>query len=905
MSQLVTYTGPSSQTDNQLRTQTSSRSHAYDPVDKLRVSQPQALIDTDFEYGVQPTKWESINLQNYRQGAYYIPQVSSVIQNASPSTGGILTTNASQLVRIYMNDTSAYTPQVTPVFVYGTTNALANGWWLVQNVSANSYIEYYMTSPAASSQQIFNPGLTYVYPCYFYSQCGFNVPSNFISGGATNTPTITTNSPHTLNIGDLVYIVGTGNSANCNGSHIVATTPSSTTFTIVLPNSLTANSPTNSAGNTFLYMRPAGWVEARPFDGGVAFSAGGTVTNQQLIRQTRRYFRYQSGKGIQFSTGSSLCPTLFQPVLTAAGSPYLNTVTVTTPFVHNLAAGTKIQVSGASPAGYNGTFIIATRINANQFTYVTPILSAPTSATATGSNVRVNPVNWYGSYNAVGFNDQQNGMFFKYDGQQLTAVVRASTGQINGKVQVTQGSGVLSGVGTQFTTQLTPGQGVVIRGQSYRITGILSDTSAFFVPEYRGISYDATNAPNGGYILSVTTDTVYPRSTWFDPLDGTGPSGYNIDLTRMQMWYLDYSWYGAGSIRFGTRNKDGAVIYCHQIQNNNIQFEAFMRSGNLPAHYESSGLTPTTYLTQTLTSGETTSMFVNDASGFNAAGGLAKVTVSGTGTSIEYITYASTSYSATNGWTLNGLTRNQTGGSGSAQTFTVTNPQAIFQTVEYATADSVPSISHWGSSAIMDGQYNDDKSLLLNYGMTTPLTTSGTGSFALLAVRIAPSVDTGTTSILGAKENINRMQLIPDSLSVVATTQTYLINVVLNGRLGAAFSGTGSQPTFITPQQLTGGFSSSLAQVAVNGATGTSATITGGESVAAAYVQAGTVTTLDLTKVRDIGNSILGGGQNNTVPTTQAGLYPDGPDILYIVATPISATGGTIQARFSWTEAQA
>jgi hypothetical protein len=95
MSQLVTYTGPSSQTDNQLRTQTSSRSHAYDPVDKLRVSQPQALIDTDFEYGVQPTKWESINLQNYRQGAYYIPQVSSVIQNASPSTGGILTTNNS------------------------------------------------------------------------------------------------------------------------------------------------------------------------------------------------------------------------------------------------------------------------------------------------------------------------------------------------------------------------------------------------------------------------------------------------------------------------------------------------------------------------------------------------------------------------------------------------------------------------------------------------------------------------------------------------------------------------------------------------------------------------------------------------------------------------------------------
>ena len=33
-----------------------------DPVGKLRVSTPQSLIDTDFEYGQQPTKWESLIL---------------------------------------------------------------------------------------------------------------------------------------------------------------------------------------------------------------------------------------------------------------------------------------------------------------------------------------------------------------------------------------------------------------------------------------------------------------------------------------------------------------------------------------------------------------------------------------------------------------------------------------------------------------------------------------------------------------------------------------------------------------------------------------------------------------------------------------------------------------------------
>ena len=29
----------------------------YDPTNKLRTSSPQSLIDTDFEYGIQNSKW--------------------------------------------------------------------------------------------------------------------------------------------------------------------------------------------------------------------------------------------------------------------------------------------------------------------------------------------------------------------------------------------------------------------------------------------------------------------------------------------------------------------------------------------------------------------------------------------------------------------------------------------------------------------------------------------------------------------------------------------------------------------------------------------------------------------------------------------------------------------------------
>ena len=52
---------------------------SQDPVGKFRMSTPQSLIDTDFEYGTQPTKWESISLQNNRQSMYYIPQQPSTV----------------------------------------------------------------------------------------------------------------------------------------------------------------------------------------------------------------------------------------------------------------------------------------------------------------------------------------------------------------------------------------------------------------------------------------------------------------------------------------------------------------------------------------------------------------------------------------------------------------------------------------------------------------------------------------------------------------------------------------------------------------------------------------------------------------------------------------------------------
>jgi len=90
---------------------------------------------------------------------------------------------------------------------------------------------------------------------------------------------------------------------------------------------------------------------------------------------------------------------------------------------------------------------------------------------------------------------------------------------------------------------------------------------------------------------------------------------------------------------------------------------------------------------------------------------------------------------------------------------------------------------------------------------------------------------------------------------------------------------------------------SSLAQIADYA--GTSVSVTGGEVTAGFFVNG--TTSADLTKVRDLGNCILGGGGANA--NTQ--IYPDGPDVLTIVVSNLSATSTNVLGRISWTEAQA
>lgn len=868
-----------------------------DPVGKIRTSTPQALIDTDFEYGVQATKWETLSLTNNRPSAFFDPTQGISNISSTVTVGGTAGTyqitaiagNGTRLVTVSINNTTNITTS-TPFYLQDATDPNANGWYLPQTVTANTSFTFYARGNVTNGA-IMDPTKTYLFIGTFYSGAAIPAATTAMTYSGS-TVTVTTTHSHGLTAGQAIYIVGTTATTNPpNGAWFVKTTPTSNTFTF----DSAVGAPTGTITavlNASVYARTWGTSIHRAYDGGVTFSAGYPYHGNQLIRQTRRYFRYQSGKGIQFSTGSNLCSPFQVDSMTASGV----TVTVNTKFPHNINAGAIIKVAGADQTAYNGTFTVTGIPTDTSFTFTALTAPSPTTATSVSGFV-VQPVQWYGASLRIGMFDHQNGFFFEYDGQTLYAVRRSSTTQLVGFLStLANGSQVCTGTNTKWTEMLSPGDFIVIRGMSYTVTSVESNTSMTIYPDYRGTSIAAPSQ----VIVSKTIDTKIPQSQWnIDRMDGTGASMNTLDITKMQMWYIDYSWYGAGAIRWGVKDQRGDIRYVHRLAHGNNMTEAYMRSGNLPARYEVNTFYPITILGASVAPADTV-INVKDTSLFPPSGNLIIKAAGNTGAAIEYVAYTGKTTTS-----FTGVTRNLTnltgpggatgmGGQASAQTFTYSATAPVG--VSFWGPQCATTISHWGSSVLMDGRYDDDKSFQFNYGLNAPATFATQGTrYPVFSIRLSPAVDSGLTGLLGQREIVNRMQLQPVGLGCYPTTSGVKVEVWLNARVSTGTFGP------IPAGGAGGGGSSSLAQVANHG---TTATMTGGECIYTYFAPAGGVSTQDLSRVRDIGNSILGGGNSLTAPTNDLNKYPDGPDIITIAVIPL-ASSAAVAVRMSWTEAQA
>ena len=849
-----------------------------DAIERMRVAQPQSLIDADFEYGLQNTKWQSIGLNRNIASFYEFPGPSLSV--TSVVSQGVATYST---IRVTV-ETGTALAVGSPVSITGTTNPLAEGLFIVIANNSPTLSTFDVLAKGSIASATISTPYTVVKQGGVYAGTPMDV-STITGNGAGGKVTIVFGSPHGLVPGSPITVSDVTAGAQAHeGSFFIEQVVNGDT--IIYDAGQTVTSGSISTANVSIYARNDSFFTHRPFDGGVLMGPFLPVHGLDAKRQTKRYFRYQSGKGILFTTG-----TLFNPVFDIQTATYSSPdISVTTQIPHGVQKGAEVKLYGITSANYNGTYRVK-EITTEYIFKVTPV-SAPTDATAVlESQPRVAVTKWSGASIRCGIFDDDNGMFWEYDGQQLYVVRRSSTFQLAGTVAITSGSQAVAGTNTRFTEQLKVGDRIVIRGQSYVISTITNNTSLSVSPENRGSSVT-------GVKPTIVRELRISQNQFnYDRLNGVdSPSGYNINLAKMQMLGIQYSWYGAGFIDYMLRGPLGEFITAHRIANNNVNDEAFMRSGNLPARYEVSNVSGNDRLASA--SGTSGNIVLNDASRFPEASATYPEYVMITSNQSGTIYHEVISYTGKSGNTLTGTTRatsytvylagaNRTfSGSSSAYNHPANSSVILLNTT------CAPTISHWGSAIIMDGGFDNDDGYQFNYARTN-ISISGNSSSTVLLFRAAPSVSDTIPGLLGEREVLNRSQIKFREIEINNNSSRNLqISAILNpSNVGAA--------TWVNANTRTVGgasvFQPSFAQVALTGGTILGGTAPANGEILFQFLSTSGTTTFDLREIKEVQNSIIGG--NNT--------YPDGPEVVAFYVTNNNSQAASIDVVLKWTEAQA
>lgn len=87
-------------------------------------------------------------------------------------------------------------------------------------------------------------------------------------------------------------------------------------------------------------------------------------------------------------------------------------------------------------------------------------------------------------------------------------------------------------------------------------------------------------------VTGSVTDTKVAQASWNgDKLDGTGPSGFTLDLEYAQIMWADIEWLGLGSVRVGFII-NGKFITCHTFHHANLITTTYITTASLPLRYE-------------------------------------------------------------------------------------------------------------------------------------------------------------------------------------------------------------------------------------------------------------------------------------------------------------------------------
>ena len=110
--------------------------------------------------------------------------------------------------------------------------------------------------------------------------------------------------------------------------------------------------------------------------------------------------------------------------------------------------------------------------------------------------------------------------------------------------------------------------------------GLFDDNNGLFLKSDGSTFYFVQRS----YVTGTPVDYEIPRSSWDDPMDGSGDSGIDLDLEKAILMWIDYEWLGVGPNRFGFYVGSRPIL-AHTITNYNKE-KVYMSSPNLPLRSE-------------------------------------------------------------------------------------------------------------------------------------------------------------------------------------------------------------------------------------------------------------------------------------------------------------------------------
>jgi len=189
-----------------------------------------------------------------------------------------------------------------------------------------------------------------------------------------------------------------------------------------------------------------------------------------------------------------------------------------------------------------------------------------------------------------------NGLWATATGVSSDATFDADAGLVNLNVPTTSGAYVKRETKKVFSYQ--PGKSLLVistfdmnpaKTNLRQRVGYFNDDNGIYLQlEDSTLSFVERSLVTGS-----VTETVANQADWnIDKLDGKGPSGITLDITKAQILWMDIEWLGLGTVRLGFVI-DGIFIHCHSFHHANRIASTYITTASLPLRYEIENLDTT------------------------------------------------------------------------------------------------------------------------------------------------------------------------------------------------------------------------------------------------------------------------------------------------------------------------